>query len=154
MYSLYINNKHGSLVYQKDFSCRVNLSSNDKIRIASTFHALCTISQQISPTPQRQSQGAGAKVPFSFLQPIGIEFIEADTFKLQCFETITGLRYFVVAQPGMKDLRQFLEEIHRTYTDLVLKNPFYDRDMPIRVESFDKQVMLLWDKWKIIGGTV
>uniref|UniRef100_A0A0G4FG78 Trafficking protein particle complex subunit n=1 Tax=Chromera velia CCMP2878 TaxID=1169474 RepID=A0A0G4FG78_9ALVE len=148
MYSLYINNKSGTLIYQKDFSTSVNHSANDKIRLASTFHGLCAISQQIAPLP------APKPGSFSFLQPDGISFVEADTFKLQCFETLTGMRFFVVAQPGIQDLAPFLKQIYEAYSDWVLKNPFYEQDQPVRVESFDKQVMRIWEAWRPVVGAV
>lgn len=50
------------------------LSSNDSLRLGSTFHGLHAIASQIAPV-------AAAK---------GIEKIETSTFVLQCLQTLTG----------------------------------------------------------------
>jgi len=90
-YQLYIINKHGSLVYQKDFTNPVKLSVNDRIRLASTFHGLSAIASQLSPVKVTKNGKLG------FLFPRGISVIEGDTFKLYCHETLTGLKFFVVS---------------------------------------------------------
>ncbi|UYV71508.1 TRAPPC4, partial [Cordylochernes scorpioides] len=61
------------------------LTSNDKIVLASMFHSLFAIASQLSPEPNSS----------------GIELLEADTFKLYCFQTITGTQasYFFTQTP-------------------------------------------------------
>ncbi|KAM6432299.1 trafficking protein particle complex subunit 4 isoform 2-T2 [Liasis olivaceus] len=53
---------------------RPRLSSNEKLMLASMFHSLFAIGSQLSP-----EQGSS-----------GIEVLETDTFKLHCFQTLTG----------------------------------------------------------------
>ncbi|XP_058050931.1 trafficking protein particle complex subunit 4 isoform X1 [Ahaetulla prasina] len=55
---------------------RPRLSSNEKLMLASMFHSLFAIGSQLSP-----EQGSS-----------GIEVLETDTFKLHCFQTLTGSR--------------------------------------------------------------
>ena len=77
----------------------------------------------------------------------GIKEIETDTFKLHCHQTLTGVKFVVVAdrtQVGniMKTLLfiilfqagvdQLLDKIYELYADFALKNPFYSLEMPIR----------------------
>lgn len=80
----------------------------------------------------------------------GIEVIESDTFKLQCFQSPTGthhissdshsrsgVKLYVVADPGQSDTESVLAKIYQLYSDYVLKNPFYTTDQPVRCEQFD-----------------
>ena len=105
--SLFIVNKQGSLVYQQDFfSTASNLSANDKIRLASTFHALSAIAVQTGPV---STSDANSNKPFGFLQPPGIVSLDANRFRIQCFPTITGLKILAVVPHG----------IHRDFSDIL-----------------------------------
>lgn len=50
------------------------MDTNDSLRVASLWHSMHAISQQLSPT-------VGCS---------GIELLEADTFDLHCFQSLTG----------------------------------------------------------------
>lgn len=56
---------------------RPKMTTNEKIFLASMFYPLFAIASQLSPEPKSS----------------GIETLEADTFKLYCFQTLTGLLY-------------------------------------------------------------
>ncbi|CAG8629779.1 3418_t:CDS:2, partial [Diversispora eburnea] len=76
IYSLYIINKAGGLIYQKDFNEGLaHLSSNEYLVLAGTFHGVHAITSQISPVKNSSSSG--------------LEVLEADTFKLYCYQTLT-----------------------------------------------------------------
>ncbi|MCO5593487.1 hypothetical protein L7F22_047501 [Adiantum nelumboides] len=167
IYNLFIVNKSGGLIFYKDYGSTGRLDTNDSLRLASLWHSMHAISQQLSPTT-----GCG-----------GIEFLEADTFDLRCFQSLTGpqfttlifcvlffslkqryrvlaernslcvgsdeedlapdwqpksgTKFFVVAEPGTQGLDTLLKNIYDLYVDNVLKNPFYEVEMPIRCELFD-----------------
>lgn len=53
---------------------RPKMTTNEKIFLASMFYPLFAIAIQLSPEPKSS----------------GIETLEADTFKLHCFQTLTG----------------------------------------------------------------
>ena len=73
--SLFILNKAGGLVYQRDFSNALNkLTSNDYLVLAGTFHGVHAITSRLSPI-----EGS-----------TGLEVMESDQFRLQCFQTMTG----------------------------------------------------------------
>lgn len=55
---------------------RPKMTTNEKIFLASMFYPLFAIASQLSPEPRSS----------------GIEVLEADTFKLHCFQTLTGNR--------------------------------------------------------------
>ncbi|PIA58785.1 hypothetical protein AQUCO_00500607v1 [Aquilegia coerulea] len=94
IYSLFIINKSGGLIFYKDYGSAGRMDTNDSLRLASLWHSMHAISQQLSP----------------IVACSGIELLQADTFDLHCFQSLT---------------------------DYVLKNPFYEMEMPIRCELFD-----------------
>ena len=88
--SIYINNKAGGLIYHRDFSSTAaKLDVNDHLRLASTFSGLALIMQELA---QKISPGASSKM----------ELLEADGFVLHSFDTLTGLKFFVTAEPDSR----------------------------------------------------
>jgi len=75
IYSLYIVNRYGGMLYHNQFTGNDQLSNNDHLRLASTFHGLHTISSNLAPN----GPPCG-----------GIEVLQTDTFRLECYETPTG----------------------------------------------------------------
>eukprot|EP00457_Paulinella_chromatophora_P022306 gb/GEZN01025129.1/.p1 GENE.gb/GEZN01025129.1/~~gb/GEZN01025129.1/.p1 ORF type:complete len:159 (+),score=19.84 gb/GEZN01025129.1/:25-501(+) len=130
VFSLFIICKNGSLVYKKDFSQTAKLSSDQNIWLASTFHTLFAISGRAMAEYTRQKGVDGAA-------PQGIQTLEAKDFRLQCFQTLTGMKFILTAPPMNHQLEKLLQAIYLLYTDYVLKNPFYEIDMPIKCEKFD-----------------
>ncbi|EDL95309.1 rCG58353, isoform CRA_d [Rattus norvegicus] len=94
---------------------RPRLTSNEKLMLASMFHSLFAIGSQLSP-----EQGSS-----------GIEMLETDTFKLHCFQTLTGIKFVVLADPRQAGIDSLLRKIYEIYSDFALKNPFYSLEMPI-----------------------
>ena len=76
-----------------------------------------------------------------------MELLEADGFVLQSFDTPTGLKFFVTADPDSKRLDEVLIRTYELYSDFVLKDPFYELEMPIRCESFDQKLQKLADDY-------
>ncbi|KAM6295783.1 trafficking protein particle complex subunit 4 isoform 1-T1 [Aegotheles albertisi] len=105
---------------------RHRLSSNEKLMLASMFHSLFAIGSQLSPE-------VGSS---------GIEMLETDTFKLHCFQTLTGIKFVVLADPRQAGIDSLLRKIYEIYSDFALKNPFYSLEMPIRCELFDQNLKL------------
>ena len=46
------------------------------------------------------------------------------------------MKFFVVVEPGAQGMDSLLKNIYDLYVDYVLKNPFYEVEMPIRCELF------------------
>lgn len=103
------------------------LSANEKIVMASMFHSMYAIAAlQLSGT----KNGSKHKPPSSS----GIEVLETENFRLNCFQTLTGVKFVVISDlnPSMTTKDVLLRRIYDIYTDFVLKNPFYSLEMPIR----------------------
>jgi trafficking protein particle complex subunit 4 len=122
---LFIVNAAGGLIYNLVWGSASPLTGNDSLRMASTFHSLHAIAQQISPT------GKGG----------GILELETSSFSLKCYQTPTGIKIFCTCTPGTPNVPQYLRQIHELYADWVLKDPFYELDMPIRVEKFEQKLL-------------
>ena len=67
----------------QDFAPIPKLGGNDYLRLASTFHGLHAITSNLSPT------GSSS----------GIEVLESETFKLQCYQTPTGMPSLFIFYP-------------------------------------------------------
>ncbi|XP_011782304.1 PREDICTED: trafficking protein particle complex subunit 4 isoform X3 [Mandrillus leucophaeus] len=159
IFSVYVVNKAGGLIYQLDsyapraeaektFSYPLDLllklhdervlvafGQRDGIRVGHAVLAingmdvngkLFAIGSQLSP-----EQGSS-----------GIEMLETDTFKLHCYQTLTGIKFVVLADPRQAGIDSLLRKIYEIYSDFALKNPFYSLEMPIRCELFDQNLKL------------
>ncbi|GMF44298.1 unnamed protein product [Phytophthora fragariaefolia] len=105
LHSLYIINKAGGLIYQQDLSpAAPKLSSNDHLRLGSTFHSMHAIAALAAPT------GSG-----------GIDGLETGSFRLQCLQTPTGIKFFITAALGTPELDVALQTVYELYVDYVLK---------------------------------
>ena len=98
-----------------------------------------------------------------------LEVLEADSFVLHSLHTLTGLKFFISAEPDARHLdqvtharngldqtaaghaasrrAQVLRDVYILYSDYVLKNPFYELDMPIHCEKFDLKLAKLADDY-------
>ncbi|KAI8813377.1 Sybindin-like protein [Cladochytrium replicatum] len=122
IYSVFIINKAGGLIYNKEFAEGLaKLSTNEYLVLAGTFHGVHAITSRISPVPNST----------------GIEMLQADTFKLHCFQTATGTKFLLAADPNHQNVDAALRRVYEVYADYVMKNPFYTPEMPIRAELFD-----------------
>merc|ERR1712003_39675 len=90
--------------------------------------------------------GAWSGGNFGFLRPSGILALDADTFRLQCFHTLTGMKFMAVVLPPLQDVEPILRQVYGLYSDYVLKNPFQEPDMPVRCELFTKEVSRLFSE--------
>jgi len=123
--SILILNKAGGLIYQRDFNeGLLKLSSNDYLVLASTFHGVHAITSRISPVP-------GCN---------GLEVLETETFRMQCFQTLTGTKFLIFAEPHQPNIDVIIRRVYELYADYVMKNPFYQIEMPIRCEAFDRHL--------------
>jgi trafficking protein particle complex subunit 4 len=113
------------------------MTTNEKIFLASMFYPLFAIASQLSPEPKSS----------------GIEILEADTFKLHCFQTQTGVKFMVVAEPIQTGLEILLKKIYELYADYALKNPFYSLEQPLRCELFDQNLQVLLESFEKTGVT-
>ena len=125
---LFVVNKAGGLIFVQSFGDSP-LSGDAYLQLASTFHSLHAISQQVAAAAQGLTN-ASASAPSS-----GITKMETQEFTLTCLQTLTGLKFFVTSTPATPNVDKYLESCYTLYCDYVLKDPFYELDMPIKSTS-------------------
>ena len=106
------------------------LTTNERIMLASMFHSMFAIACKLSPVEKSS----------------GIETIEAESFKLFCYQTPTGIKFIVLTEPGQQNMDPLLRKIYKSYADFAMKNPFYSLEMPIRCELFDASIQSLLEE--------
>lgn len=106
---------------------RAKMTTNEKIFLASMFYPLFAIASQLSPEPRCS----------------GIEVLEADTFRLYCYQTLTGVKFIILAEPSQYGVDVLMKRVYELYADYALKNPFYSLEMPIRCELFETNLQSL-----------
>ncbi|KAJ5042020.1 uncharacterized protein L3040_004580 [Drepanopeziza brunnea f. sp. 'multigermtubi'] len=138
VYALIIINKAGGLIYQRDFAEGLNkLTVNDYLVLAGTFHGIHAITTRLHPLSSSSSPSPSASAPDERPPPpSGIEVLETENFRLQCFQTLTGTKFLLFTEPQQPNTDRVLQEIYRLYGDYVMKNPFYQLEMPV---SFNRE---------------
>ena len=58
----------------------------------------------------------------------------------------------MVVEPGAQGMDSLLKNIYDLYVDYVLKNPFYEVEMPIRCELFELNLFQFVRKERLMSG--
>jgi hypothetical protein len=93
---------------------------------------------------QQQQQQAAAHAAAGTLSrpdpPSGLEVLESENFRLQCFNTMTGTKFLLFTDTLQANVDVAMRKVYDLYADYVTKNPFYQLEMPIRCEAFDRRL--------------
>ncbi|KDQ11665.1 hypothetical protein BOTBODRAFT_35107 [Botryobasidium botryosum FD-172 SS1] len=128
VFGLWVINKAGGLVYNRDFGEGLaKLTSNEYLVLAGTLHGIHAITSRLSPT----SSSSGAQV------------IEGESFKMTIFLTATGTKFVLLTSLSNMSADVILHKTYEIYSDTVMKNPFHTPEMPIRTEGFDSRIAAL-----------
>ncbi|KAG1741979.1 transport protein particle complex subunit [Suillus lakei] len=128
IFSLWVINKAGGLVYQRNFADGLaQLTSNEYLVLAGTLHGIHAITSRLSPT----GSGSGAQV------------IEGETFKMTILLTATGTKFVLLTSLAEATADSVLQRVYEAYADAVMKNPFHTPEMPVRSEGFDTRITSL-----------
>jgi len=128
IYGLWVINKAGGLVYQRNFADGLaQLTSNEYLVLAGTLHGIHAITSRLSPI----GSSSGAHV------------IEGESLKLTILLTATGTKFVLLTSLAETSADAVLQKAYEAYTDAVMKNPFHTPEMPIRSEGFDLRISTL-----------
>jgi len=152
VFSLIIINKAGGLVYNREFNSALNkVSVNDLLVLAGTFHGYCLYHCHYLPSEQLLTVLCSVHAITKSLTPstigvpprdkTGIEVLESSSFRLTCFQTFTGLKFLLFTEPQQPNVDVITRRIYELYADYVMKNPFYQLEMPVRCEAFDRELI-------------
>uniref|UniRef100_A0A2K5F7G1 Trafficking protein particle complex subunit n=1 Tax=Aotus nancymaae TaxID=37293 RepID=A0A2K5F7G1_AOTNA len=125
IFSVYVVNKAGGLIYQLD-------------SYAPRAQAKKTFSYPLDLLLKLHDE----RVRVAFGQWDGIKILETDTFKMHCQQTLIGIKFVVLADRRQAGRDSLLRKIYEIYSDSALKNSFYSLEMPIRCELFDQNLKL------------
>lgn len=104
------------------------------VLISDRMHA---ITAQLSPIPPARPPPSTTLQTFP-VRATGIEVLESSHFRIQCFQTQTGIKFLLFTEPQQPNVDTMMKKIYELYADYVMKNPFYTVEMPIRCEKFDR----------------
>lgn len=90
--------------------------------------------------------------PVSSAYGFGIETLETDSYVLQAYRPDTGVQFFVTADLKTENLAGFLREIYSLYADYVMKNPFYELDMPIKCDQWEAHLRTAVEQHNRVNG--
>ncbi|KAI1622698.1 Sybindin-like family-domain-containing protein [Exophiala viscosa] len=121
------------------------LTTNDYLVLAGTFHGVHAITRSLTPKLPITSSAAGSSgrtwtYPDPTLAPSGIESLESSFFRLTVFQTLTGTKFLLFTDPSMPNTDVLMKGIYERYADFVCKNPFWQMEMPIRIEAWERSV--------------
>ncbi|ETS86751.1 hypothetical protein PFICI_00579 [Pestalotiopsis fici W106-1] len=137
--ALIIINKAGGLIYHRTFAEGLNqLTTNDYLVLAGTFHGVHAITTRLNPLKAHQPPTAPGQRPEP---PSGLEVLETENFRMQCFNTQTGIKFLLFTdtlQTGVTE--NTMRKVYELYADYVMKNPFYQLEMPVRCDMFDRKL--------------
>jgi hypothetical protein len=101
--------------------------------LAGTFHGVHAITRSLTPS------AVAARTPRNMLT--GLEALESALFRLTCFQTVSGLKFLLFTEPNQANVDAVVRRVYELYADYVTKNPFYQLEMPVRCEAFDKHLL-------------
>ncbi|KAJ2718898.1 hypothetical protein GGI07_005530 [Coemansia sp. Benny D115] len=134
IHAVFIINRSGGLIYNKNYSKGIaQLSSNEALIFAGTFHGIHALASRISPAAKGGSSARDG----------GIQTIDTRSFRIHCFQTPTGIKFIAATDLLESKLADVLNRVYMLYSDYALKNPFYNLEMPIRSEMFDTRLQQL-----------
>ncbi|KAI1423067.1 Sybindin-like protein [Xylaria sp. FL1777] len=118
----------------------LSLDHRQLIHVTFRVHAITT---RLSPVKQQQQQAASTGTD-SILNrpdpPSGLEVLESENFRLQCFNTLTGTKFLLFTDTLQTNVDIAMRKVYDLYADYVTKNPFYQLEMPIRCDTFDRKL--------------
>lgn len=114
IYSIYILNKAGGLIYQNDLNPGLSkLSANDYLVLAGTLHGVHAIATRLRPDHSKYSGEDNNSINSAIINTgksrlpnsnrLGLQSIETDLFSLYVFQTLTGIKFIIVTSPAKKN---------------------------------------------------
>eukprot|EP01102_Stenamoeba_stenopodia_P020591 TRINITY_DN809_c0_g1_i1.p1 TRINITY_DN809_c0_g1~~TRINITY_DN809_c0_g1_i1.p1 ORF type:complete len:154 (-),score=22.49 TRINITY_DN809_c0_g1_i1:64-525(-) len=124
IYVFYIYNKSGTCIYYEEWNRKKppgNLQEEQKLMYGMLF-SLKSFVSKTTPT---------------HLGPCdSFNYFKTSTYKLHLFETASGLKFILITDPSIGDMKEQLRTIYNIYVQYVAKNPLYKPSDPIDCELF------------------
>ncbi|KAK3311180.1 Sybindin-like protein [Chaetomium strumarium] len=145
VFALIIINKAGGLIYNRSFheGGLNKISTNDYLVLAGTFHGVHAITARLNPLKTPAAKRSSTSSTGSLTRPelpSGLEVLESENFRMQCFTTLTGIKFLLFTDTTQANVDLTMRRVYDMYTDYVMKNPFYQLEMPVRCDMFDRKL--------------
>ncbi|TQV95801.1 sybindin-like family protein [Cordyceps javanica] len=143
VFALIIINKAGGLIYNKIFheTGLQKISTNDYLVLAGTFHGVHAITARLNPIKPIAPPTAPGGIANRPEPSSGLEVLETENFRMQCFNTMTGTKFLLFTDTTQTNVDVTIRRIYDLYADYVMKNPFYSLEMPVRCDIFDRKLL-------------
>ena len=82
----------------------------------------------------------GGSAPMRAEPASGLEVMETENFRLQCFNTMTGTKFLLFTDTMQANVDAVVRRVYDLYADYVMKNPFYQLEMPVRCDAFERRL--------------
>jgi trafficking protein particle complex subunit 4 len=121
------------------------LTTNDYLVLAGTFHGVHAITRSLTPklplhSTANPTRASDWTVPDPNVAASGIETMESSFFRLTVFQTLTGTKFLLFTDPSMPNTDVIMKGVYERYADFVCKNPFWQMEMPIRIDVWERKV--------------
>jgi hypothetical protein len=113
----------------------MSTSSHDK-----SVHAITARLNPIKPPRAQRTSTSSTGAMVRPDPPSGLEVLESENFRMQCFTTLTGIKFLLFTDTTQTNIDLIMKRIYDMYTDYVMKNPFYQLEMPVRCDMFDRKL--------------
>lgn len=70
----------------------------------------------------------------------GMSLISTGDFNIICHESQTGVKIVLVVEPNIMSINDMFYRIQILFSEHVNTNPFYQAEMPIKIESFEQNL--------------
>jgi hypothetical protein len=114
-----------------------NVVSNHVSRV----HAITARLNPVKAAPDRSSTASNSGLANRPEPPSGLEVMESENFRLQCFTTMTGTKFLLFTDTTQANVDVTIRKVYDLYSDYVMKNPFYQLEMPVRCDMFDRKLL-------------
>lgn len=107
------------------------------------MHAITARLNPLKPAPANRTSTTstgGGLAPSRPEPPSGLEVLETENFRMQCFSTLTGTKLLLFTDTTQANVDVTMRRVYDLYTDYVMKNPFYQLEMPVRCDMFDRKL--------------
>lgn len=101
--------------------------------LAGTFHGVHAITRSLTPS--------AISTPLPRGSLTGLEVLESGLFRLTCFQTVSGVKFLLFTEPTQPNVDTIMRKVYEIYADYVMKNPFYQLEMPVRCEAFERHLL-------------
>jgi trafficking protein particle complex subunit 4 len=113
-----------------------NINADNHPSVHAITAGLNPLRHQPSSTPPSTIPG----LPNRPEVPSGLEVMETENFRLQCFQTLTGTKFLLFTDTAQANVDATLRRVYELFSDYVMKNAFYQLEMPIKCEAFERRL--------------